>query len=47
MALWKETGSNPSPSASGTPAASGTNAITELHGKSKRVAETPGLKLCT
>jgi cytoskeletal protein CcmA (bactofilin family) len=34
MALWKETGSNPSPSASGTPAASGTNAITELHGKS-------------
>src|ERR1039457_1488709 len=34
MALWKETGSNPSPSASGTPAASGTDAITELHGKS-------------
>jgi uncharacterized cupredoxin-like copper-binding protein len=32
MALWKETGSNPSPSASGTPAASGTNAITELQG---------------
>jgi len=33
MALWKETGSNPSPSASGTPAAGSSSTVTELHGK--------------
>jgi len=31
MALWKETGSNPSPSASGTTAASSASTVTELH----------------
>jgi len=34
MALWKETGSNPSPAASGTPAAASSSTVTELHGKS-------------
>ena len=34
MALWKETGSSPSPTASGTPAASSSTTVTELHGKS-------------
>jgi cytoskeletal protein CcmA (bactofilin family) len=42
MALWKETGSNPSPSASGTPAASGSSTVTELHGKTpERAPEAP------
>jgi cytoskeletal protein CcmA (bactofilin family) len=42
MALWKETGSNPSPSASGIPAAGSTNTVTELHGKSPdRAAPEP------
>ena len=42
MALWKESGSTPSPSTSGTPAAAGTPAsVTELHGKPERTpAET-------
>ncbi|HXR19545.1 MAG TPA: polymer-forming cytoskeletal protein [Steroidobacteraceae bacterium] len=33
MALWKETGSNPSPAASGTAPASSSTIVTELHGK--------------
>jgi cytoskeletal protein CcmA (bactofilin family) len=33
MALWKETGSTPSPSTSGAPAAGGSTTVTELHGK--------------
>jgi cytoskeletal protein CcmA (bactofilin family) len=41
MALWKETGSNPSPTASGTPAASGASTVTELHGKSPDRAPEP------
>ena len=41
MALWKETGSNPSPSASGTPAAGGSSTVTELHGKSPERAPEP------
>ncbi len=41
MALWKETGSNPSPAASGTPAAASSSTVTELHGKSAdRAPET-------
>jgi cytoskeletal protein CcmA (bactofilin family) len=39
MALWKETGSNPSPSASGTPAAGTASTVTELH-KSPAPAES-------
>jgi len=39
MALWKETGSNPSPSASGTPAAGGSSSVTELHKAPERTAE--------
>jgi cytoskeletal protein CcmA (bactofilin family) len=34
MALWKDTGSNPSPTASGTAAAGGAATVTEFHGKS-------------
>ena len=42
MALWKETGSNPSPTASGTPAASPASTVTELHGKTpERVPAEP------
>ena len=41
MALWKETGSNPSPSASGTPAAGGPSTVTELHGKTPERAPEP------
>src|ERR1700689_641947 len=42
MALWKETGSNPSPAASGTPAASPASIVTELHGKTpERVPADP------
>ena len=42
MALWKETGSNPSPSASGTPAAGSTTTVTELHGSTpQRVMPDP------
>jgi len=41
MALWKETGSNPSPSASGTPAAGGPSTVTELHGKTPDRAPEP------
>jgi cytoskeletal protein CcmA (bactofilin family) len=42
MALWKETGSNPSPTASGTPAAGSSNTVTELHGKTQeRVVPEP------
>jgi cytoskeletal protein CcmA (bactofilin family) len=33
MALWKETGSTPSPTASGTSAAPSSTTVTELHGK--------------
>jgi len=41
MALWKETGSNPSPTASGAPAAASSSTVTELHGKSAdRAPET-------
>jgi len=39
MALWKETGSNPSPSASGTPAASTASTVTELHKSPDRAPE--------
>jgi cytoskeletal protein CcmA (bactofilin family) len=41
MALWKETGSNPSPSASGTPAAGSSSTVTELHGKTPERAPEP------
>jgi cytoskeletal protein CcmA (bactofilin family) len=42
MALWKDSGSTPSPTASGTPAAPGTPAsVTELHGKSERAPVEP------
>ena len=41
MALWKETGSNPSPSASGTPAAGGSSTVTELHTPPSRPAVEP------
>ena len=41
MALWKETGSNPSPSASGTPAAGSASTVTELHGKTPERAPEP------
>jgi cytoskeletal protein CcmA (bactofilin family) len=41
MALWKETGSTPSPSASGTPAAGGPSTVTELHGKTPDRAPEP------
>jgi cytoskeletal protein CcmA (bactofilin family) len=41
MALWKETGSNPSPSASGTPAAGTASTVTELHKAPERAAADP------
>ena len=41
MALWKETGSNPSPSASGTPAASTASSVTELHKGPDRAPADP------
>jgi cytoskeletal protein CcmA (bactofilin family) len=42
MALWKETGTNPTPAASGTPAATGsTHTVTELHGKTPERAPEP------
>jgi len=41
MALWKETGSNPSPSASGTPAAGGPSTVTELHKAPERTPVEP------
>src|SRR5580700_2454522 len=42
MALWKDSGSTPSPTASGTPAAPSTPAsVTELHGKSERAPVEP------
>src|ERR1700693_3191485 len=41
MALWKETGSNPSPSASGTPAASTASTVTELHKGPERAPAEP------
>jgi cytoskeletal protein CcmA (bactofilin family) len=41
MALWKETGSNPSPSASGTPAASNASTVTELHKGPDRAPAEP------
>jgi cytoskeletal protein CcmA (bactofilin family) len=41
MALWKETGTNPTPSASGTPAASPAHTVTELHGTSPGRAPEP------
>ena len=41
MALWKETGSNPSPSASGTPAAGTASTVTELHKAPDRPAVEP------
>ena len=41
MALWKETGSTPSPSASGTPAAGGSSTVTELHKAPERTAVEP------
>jgi cytoskeletal protein CcmA (bactofilin family) len=34
MALWKETGSNPNPTAPGATAVAGSSTVTELHGKS-------------
>jgi len=41
MALWKETGTNPTPSASGTPASSSAHTVTELHGKTPDRAPEP------
>ena len=41
MALWKETGTNPTPAASGVPAATGTHTVTELHGKTPERAPEP------
>ena len=42
MALWKDSGTPPSPTASGTPAAASTPAsVTELHGKSERAPVEP------
>jgi len=41
MALWKETGSNPSPSTSGTTAAGGASTVTELHKAPERTAVEP------
>jgi cytoskeletal protein CcmA (bactofilin family) len=41
MALWKETGSNPSPSASGTPAAGTASTVTEFHKPPERPAVEP------
>ena len=42
MALWKDSGPTPSPTASGTPAAAATPAsVTELHGKSERAPVEP------
>jgi cytoskeletal protein CcmA (bactofilin family) len=41
MALWKETGSNPSPAASGTPAAGTASIVTELHKGADRVPAEP------
>jgi len=42
MALWKETSSNPSPAASGNPAAPASTTVTELHGRSpERAAPEP------
>src|ERR1700683_2873260 len=41
MALWKKTGSNPSPTASGPPAASAAPTVTEWHGKSPDRAPEP------
>jgi len=41
MALWKETGSNPSTTASGATAVAGSSTVTELHGKSADRAPEP------
>jgi len=41
MALWKDSGPTPSPTASGTPAAATPASVTELHGKSERAPVEP------
>jgi cytoskeletal protein CcmA (bactofilin family) len=41
MALWKETGSNPSPSASGTSAAGSSSTVTEITNRPAAAAEPP------